>query len=132
MKKTTNQNNKNMPSFKITLSNPTRFRKAFLKNGWVIFTRNKQTYVVEKIQGFGTAFVDRKNGVVRPATQWRADMTSKVSDKDDIVLVAQPADMRSYIENRFNEFIVVYDEKETSSNHTPLKAVGETEFGKKV
>lgn len=56
-------------------------------------------------------------------------MTSKVSDKDDIVLVAQPADMRSYIENRFEEFIVVYDANETSYNHTPLKAVGETEFG---
>lgn len=28
----TTKNNKNMPSFKIALSNPIRFRKAFLKN----------------------------------------------------------------------------------------------------
>lgn len=125
MKKT--NNNKKQPSFKITLSNPTAFRKSFLKNGWVILTKNGQWFTVEKIQGYGTAFVSRSKKEVRPAIQWRADLTSKNNPDEDIVLAAQPSEMQDYIEERFEEYVVVYDASEKKST-LPTRTVGEVKL----
>lgn len=125
MKKT--NNNKKQPSFKITLSNPTSFRKSFLKNGWVILTKNGQWFTVEKIQGYGTAFVSRSKKEVRPAIQWRADLTSKTNPDEDIVLAAQPSEMQDYIEERFEEYIVVYDASEKKSA-PQTRTVGEVKL----
>lgn len=125
MKKT--NNNKKQPSFKITLSNPTAFRKSFLKNGWVILTKNGQWFTVEKIQGYGTAFVSRSKKEVRPAIQWRADLTSKNNPDEDIVLAAQPSEMQDYIEERFEEYVVVYDASEKKPT-LPARTVGEVKL----
>ena len=125
MKKT--NNNKKAPSFKITLSNPTAFRKSFLKNGWVILTKNGQWFTVEKIQGYGTAFVSRSKKEVRPAIQWRADLTSKSNPDEDIVLAAQPSEMQAYIEERFEEYVVVYDVSEKKPTLT-TRTVGEVKL----
>ena len=125
MKKT--NNNKKQPSFKITLSNPTAFRKSFLKNGWVILTKNGQWFTVEKIQGYGTAFVSRSKKEVRPAIQWRADLTSKTNPDEDIVLAAQPSEMQAYIEERFEEYVVVYDASEKKPPLT-TRTVGEVKL----
>lgn len=121
------KNNKKAPSFKITLSNPKAFRKSFLKNGWVILTKNGQWFTVEKIQGYGTAFVSRSKKEVRPAIQWRADLTSKNNPDEDIVLAAQPSEMQDYIEERFEEYVVVYDASETKST-LPTRTVGEVKL----
>ena len=121
-------NNKNTPSFKITLSNPTKFRKSFLKNGWVILTKNGQWFTVEKIQGYGTAFVSREKKEVRPAIQWKADLTSKTDPAEDIVLAAQPSEMQAYIEERFDEYVVVYDASENPTKSTPPRTVGEVQL----
>lgn len=121
------KNNKKAPSFKITLSNPTSFRKSFLKNGWVILTKNGQWFTVEKIQGYGTAFVSRSKKEVRPAIQWRADLTSKTNPDEDIVLAAQPSEMQDYIEERFEEYVVVYDVSEKKPTLT-TRTVGEVKL----
>lgn len=121
------KNNKKAPSFKIELSNPTTFRKSFLKNGWVILTKNGQWFTVEKIQGYGTAFVSRSKKEVRPAIQWRADLTSKTNPDEDIVLAAQPSEMQAYIEERFEEYVVVYDVSEKKPT-LPARTVGEVKL----
>lgn len=121
------KNNKKAPSFKIELSNPTAFRKSFLKNGWVILTKNGQWFTVEKIQGYGTAFVSRSKKEVRPAMQWRADLTSKNNPDEDIVLAAQPSEMQAYIEERFDEYVVVYDVSEKKPT-LPARTVGEVKL----
>lgn len=121
------KNNKKAPSFKIELSNPTTFRKSFLKNGWVILTKNGQWFTVEKIQGYGTAFVSRSKKEVRPAMQWRADLTSKNNPDEDIVLAAQPSEMQAYIEERFDEYVVVYDVSEKKPT-LPARTVGEVKL----
>lgn len=121
------KNNKKAPSFKIELSNPTTFRKSFLKNGWVILTKNGQWFTVEKIQGYGTAFVSREKKEVRPAIQWRADLTSKTNPDEDIVLAAQPSEMQAYIEERFEEYVVVYDASEKKPTLS-ARTVGEVKL----
>lgn len=127
MKKTNNIEKKQVPSLKISVSNPTKFRKAFLKNGWVVLTRGGQWYTVEKIHGYGTAFIDRQKNIVRPATQWKSDLKSKADSADDIILVAQPSDMQMYIESSFNKYIVVYDaNKDAAKKPAETKTVAET------
>lgn len=105
---------------KIRISDTSSFKKSFLKNGWAVKTANGRWFIVTKITGYGTAFLDAETNEVYSARHWDSVLHHKADKKMNIVLVAQPCDMNDYINRTFDNYIVCFcEEKKKKRGRKP-------------
>lgn len=109
----------------IKLSDTTSFKKSFLKNAWAVKTANGLWFVVSKISGYGTAFIDAETNEVFSARQWDAILRHKADKELNIVLVAQPCNMEDYINKTFDNYIVCHTEKKARGRKPSLRTVND-------